>query len=60
MRNHPVQQKTERRIGAGLRLLLVALLLAVQIDGRSEQEQKAAVSAAADRRRIDLKPRCRA
>ena len=31
MRNHPVQQKTERRIGAGLRLLLVALLLAVQI-----------------------------
>ena len=36
------------------------MLLAVQIDGRSEQEQKAAVSAAADRRRIDLKPRCRA
>ena len=32
------------------------MLLAVQIDGRSEQEQKAAVSAAADRRRIDLKP----
>lgn len=31
------------------------MLLAVQIDGRSEQEQKAAVSAA-DRRRIDLKP----
>ena len=31
MKKYQVQQKTERRIGAGLRLALVALLLAVQI-----------------------------
>lgn len=32
------------------------MLLAAQIDGRSEEEQRAAVSAAMDSRRIDLKP----
>ena len=32
------------------------MLLAAQIDGRSEEEQRTAVSAAMDSRRIDLKP----
>ena len=31
MKKHRIQQKTERRISAGLRLALVALLLLVQI-----------------------------